>query len=258
MRRDSKLLDTYSDPKFVIQVGNYHGVVLIEYTPDKKYVTDIDLVLSGEDESFIYFFARMRFGESYTTVNSTFSYCDDKTIEVKKNLRAIPFYEVSEKLSSFMPINPEVFIDLVKDTLKEVYAIKDEFMFYQVSDKEIEKYYNQNVEKEELILYDVIKKYFYVCKSIFECLAQKSEKLIIDDYDFHEFPQILLSCFWIRELELYELLISEIPEALTNLHNLRSLSLKLKFLTKLPSSLHRLANLEVLKLERTSISELRC
>lgn len=253
---ETKVLDTYSDPKYVVQVGKYHGVILIEYTPDKKYELFIDLTLVKNDKFFVTFFAKMEYNETYTAAESKFGYNDEASAKAKYYFRNTPFFEVPEKFSSFMPIRPEMFIDLVKKTLKEVYNISDEFVYFIVPDKEIEKYYAQYKDEGELISYDTINDYFYVCKSLFYCFATKLQRLIIDDYNFQEFPQIILSCTWIKELELYELLISEIPEELTILNNLKILSFKLRFLTKLPSSLNRLTNLEGLKLERTSISEL--
>jgi Leucine-rich repeat (LRR) protein len=256
MRPENKILTTYSEPKYVVQVGNYHGVILIDYTPDKKYESYIDLTLMKDEKHFVTFFAKMKFNESYTAAESKFGYFDDFTAKVKQTVRNTPFYQVTDMLHSFMPIRPEVFIDLVKEHLREVHQIKDEFVCYQVSDKEIKKYYDQDVYEEELISYERIDDYFYVCKSIFNCRVNKSEKLIIDDYNLPDFPEALLNFPWLKELELYELIFSELPEEITNLHNLKSLSLKLKFLDKLPSSLHRLANLEILKLERTSLTEL--
>jgi Leucine-rich repeat (LRR) protein len=237
-------------------VGDYHGVILVEYTPDKKYESFIDLTLFKDDKFFVTFFAKIKFNETYTAADSKFGYNDETTSKAKHFFRDTPFFEIPEKFSSFMPIRTELFFDLVKKTLKAVYKIDEKLEYFVVSDKEIEKYYAQNKDEAELISYDAINNYFYVCKSIFNCMVNKSEELIIDDYNFQEFPQILFSCTWIKKLELYELLISEIPETLTNLHNLKILSLKLKFLTKLPSSLHRLTNLKGFKLERTSLTEL--
>ncbi len=256
MRPESRVLDTYSDPKYVVQVGDYHGVILIEYTSDKKYESVIDLTLFKNDKFFVTFFTKMKYNESYTIAESKFGYNDEASAKPKHYFRDTPFFEVPEKFSSFMLIRPEIFIDLVKKTLMEVYNISEEFVYFIVPDKEIEKYYAQYKDEEELISYKAINDYFYVCESLFHCFAKKLHRLIIDDYNFQEFPQIILSCTWIKKLELYELLISEIPEELTSLSNLKFLSLKLKFLTKLPSSLKRLANLEGFKLERTSIKEL--
>ena len=256
MRRDNKILESYSDPKYVVQVGDYHGVILIDYTADKKYETYIDLTLTKDDKHFVTFFAKMNYNESYTAAESKFGYFDDITARVKQTVRNTPFYQAAVMLESFMPIRPEVFIDLVKEHLEEVYDIKDELMIYQVPDKDIKKYYDQDAYEEELISYQSIDDYFYVCKSIFECRVNKSEKLIIDDYNLPDFPEILLTFSWLKELELYELIFSDIPEDFTRLKNLKSLSLKLKFLEKLPSTLQRLSELEKLKLERTSITEL--
>lgn len=256
MKPESRVLDTYSDPKFVVEVGDYHGVILVEYTPDKKYESSIDLTLFKDDKFFVTFLAKMKYNETYTIAESKFGYNDEVTAKAKHYFRNTPFFEVPEKFSSFMPIRTEMFFDLVKKTLKEVYNISDVFDYFVVPDKEIEKYYAQYKDESELISYDAINDYFYVCKSVFNCFARKSDRLIIDDSNFQEFPQILLSCTWIKKLDLYELLISEIPEELTNLNNLKLLALKLKFLTKLPSSLHRLTNLEGFKIEQTSIPEL--
>lgn len=256
MRPESRFLDTYSDPKYVVQVGDYHGVILIEYTPDKKYESFIDLTLFNDDKFFVTFFAKMKYNESYTVAESKFGYNDEATAKPKHYFRDTPFFEVPEKFSSFMPIRIEMFFDLVNKTLKEVYRINDELEYFIVPDKEIEKYYAQYKDEGDLISYDSINDYFYVCKSVFHCFKTKLHRLIIDDFNFQEFPQFILSCTWIRKLELYELLISEIPEELTSLSNLKFLSLNLKFLTKLPSSLHRLTNLEGLKLERTSLADL--
>lgn len=256
MRPETKVLATYSDPKYVVQVGDYHGVILIEYTPGKKYESFIDLTLFKDDKFFVTFFARMKFNESYTNAESIFGYNDEASAKAKHYFRNTPFFEVPEKFNSFMPIRPELFIDLVRKTLKEVYDINDELFYFVVPDKEIIEYYAQYKDEEELISYEVINDYFYVSKSLYECKVKKSEKLIIDDFNFPEFPKSLLTYSWLRELELYELIISDIPEEITNLQNLKSLSLKLKFLTKLPSSLQRLGNLESLKIDRTSITNL--
>jgi len=256
MRPESRVLDTYSDPKYVVQVANYHGVILIEYTPDKKYESFIDLTLFKDDKFFVTFFAKMKYNETYTIAESKFGYNDEASAKAKYYFRDIPFFEVPEKFSSFMPIRIEMFFDLVRNTLKEVYSIDDEFEYFIVPNKEIEKYYDQYKDEAELISYDAINNYFYVSKSVFNCFKTKSDRLIIDDFNFQEFPQFILICTWIKKLELYELLIGEIPEEFTKLNNLKFLSLKLKFLTKLPFSLHRLTNLEGFKLERTSITEL--
>lgn len=256
MRQENKVLDYYSEPKYVVQVGDYHGVILIDYTPDQKYENYIDLTLIKDDKQLVTFFAKMRYNDSFTAVESRFGYSDDFTARVKQTVRNTPFYQVNEVLDSFMPIRPEVFIDLVKEHLRDIYEIKDKFVCYQVPDKEINKYYSQDADEEELISYQSIDDYFYVCKSIFECRVNKSEKLMIDDYNFPDFPEILLTFTWLKEIELYELIFSDIPEDFTRLKNLKSLSLKLKFLDKLPSTLQRLTELEKLKLERTSITEL--
>lgn len=256
MRPESRVLDTYSDPKYVVQVGDYHGVILIEYTPDKKYESFIDLTLFKDNKFFATFFAKTKYNETYTIAESKFGYNDEASAKAKYYFRDTPFFEVPEKFSSFIPIRIEMFFDLVKNTLKEVYKIEEGVEYFVVPDKEVEKYYAQNKDEAELISYDAINEYFYVSKSIFSCIANKSEELIIDDFNFQVFPQFILRCTWIKKHELYELLISEIPEELTSLNNLKFLSFKLKFLTKLPSSLHRLTNLEGLKLERTSITEL--
>lgn len=256
MRQETRVLVNYSDPKYVVQVGVYHGVVLIEYTPDKNYESFIDLTLFKDDKFFVTFFAKMKYNESYTVVESKFGYNDEATAKPKHYFRDTPFFEVPEKFSSFMPIRIEMFFDLVMKTLKKIYEINDEFEYFIVPDKEIEKYYAQYKDEEELISYNAINDYFYVCKSVFNCFKTKLHRLIIDDFNFQDFPQFILSCNWIKKLELYELLISDIPEELTNLNNLKFVSFKLKFLTKLPSSLHRLTNLEGFKLERTSMTEL--
>lgn len=256
MRPESRVLDTYSAPKYVVQVGDYHGVILIDYTPDKKYESFIDLTLFKNDKFFVTFFAKMKYNEAYTIAESKFGYNDEASAKAKHYFRDTPFFEVPEKFSSFMPIRIEMFIDLVKKTLKEVYSINDEFEYFIVPDKEIEKYYAQYKDEGELISYEAINNYFYVSKSVFNCFKTKLHRLIVDDFNFQEFPRFVLSCAWIKKLELYELLISEIPEELTSLSNLKFLSFKLKFLTKLPSSLHRLNNLEVFKLERTGIADL--
>jgi len=65
MRPESRVLDTYGDPKYVVQVGEYHGVILIEYTPDKKYESFIDLTLFKDDKFFVTFFAKMKYNETY-------------------------------------------------------------------------------------------------------------------------------------------------------------------------------------------------
>lgn len=256
MRQETRVLENYSDPKYVVQVGDYHGVILIEYTTDKKYESFIDLTLFKDYKFFVTFFAKMKYNETFTIAESKFGYNDEASAKAKHYFRDTPFFEVPEKFSSFMPIRIEMFFDLVRKTLKEVYSIDDEFEYFIVPDKEIEKYYAQYKDEGELISYKAINDYFYVCKSVFHCFKTKIHRLIIDDFNFQEFPQLVLSCNWIKKLELYELLISEIPEELTMLNNLKFLSFKLKFLTKLPSSLHRLTNLEGLKLERTSITEL--
>ena len=136
----------------MVQVGDYHGVILIDYTPDKKYESYIDLTLIKDDKHFVTFFAKMNYNESYTAAESKFGYFDDITARVKQTVRNTPFYQVTEVLHSFMPIRPEVFIDLVKEHLQEVYEIKDEFICYQVPDKEIKKYYDQDAYEEELII----------------------------------------------------------------------------------------------------------
>ena len=235
---------------------DYHGIILIDYTPDNKYESYIDLTLMKDEKHFVTFFAKMKFNESYTAAESKFGYFDDFTAKVKQTVRNTPFYQVTEELHSFMPIRPEVFIDLVEEYLVDVYGIKDKFVCYQVPDKEIKKYYDQDAYEEELISYERIDDYFYICKSIFECRVNKSEKLVINDYNLPDFPQALLNFPWLKELELLELIFSDIPEEITNLKNLKSLSLKLKFLDTLPSSLQRLTNLEMLKLQRTSLGEL--
>ena len=256
MKKKYNVLEANSDPKYVVQVGDYHGVILIDYTQDRRYESYIDLTLIKDDKQFATFFAKMMYNESYTAAESKFGYFDDSTSRVKQIVRNTPFYEVTETLHSFMPIRPEVFIDLVKEFLKDVYGIKDNFICFQVPDNEIKEYYDQDAYEEELISYQRIDDYFYVCQSIFECRVNKLEKLIIDDYNLPDFPEILLTFIWLKELGLSHLIVSDIPEEFTLLKNLKSLSLRLKFLDKLPSSLQRLTKLERLKLVKTSITEI--
>ena len=144
----------------------------------------------------------------------------------------------------------------MRDTLINVYNIKDNIIHFTIPKKELEKYHSKNHFLNDKDSFQSLLNYFYVSKSVFDCMINKSEELIIDDYNFPEFPDILISFKWIKKLELYELLISEIPEELTSLVNIKFLSLKLKFLTKLPSSIFRLTNLEILKIEGTSITDL--
>lgn len=256
MNAKSKILNSYSKPKYVVRIGKLHGVMLIDYTVDEKYEKNIDLTLFKDEDFIVTFYAKMNFNNDYTAVESKFGYFDESNTKAKREVRNTPFYESADKLNSFMPIKIELFIDLVKDILINKYNIHNEFEYYQVPESEIKKYYNQDKNEEVLIGYNAFIQYFYVCDSIFECICNKAKKLIIDDYNFHEFPEIILSCDWIEELELYELLNSEIPEALTNLRNLKVLTLRLKFLTKLPASLHRLKKLEVLKIDNASITEI--
>ena len=124
MRAESRVLDTYSNPKYVVQVGDYHGVILIEYTPGKKYESFIDLTLFKDDKFFVTFFAKMKYNESYTIAESKFGYNDEASAKAKHYYRDTPFFEVPEKFSSFMPIRIEIFFDLVKKTLKEGSWIK--------------------------------------------------------------------------------------------------------------------------------------
>jgi len=177
----------------------------------------------------------MNFNSSFTEVESHYGYIDEVFKEKIKFYGTTPFFEVSEKLHSFSPITSGVFIELVKNTLLDVYKISVEFKVYEIPFKELETYYT-SIPSDEIILPNHSSiNHFYVSDSVFNCRLNKSEELVIDDYNFPEFPEILLSCTWIKKLELFELLISEIPEEITNLHNLKSLLLKLKFLTKLPS-----------------------
>lgn len=256
MRAENKILKDYSEPKYVVKVGKLHGIILIDYAENKKYEKNIDLTLFKDEEFFVTFYAKMSFNNNYTAVESKFGYFDESNSKVRKQVRNTPLYETADKLNSFMPIRIELFIDLVKDTLIDKYMIGDEFGYYQVSEKEIKKYYEQNKSEEKLIGYNSYNKYFYVCDSIFKCISKKDKRLIIDDYNFHEFPEIIFNCGWVEELELYELLISEIPESLTKLKNLKVLTLRLKFLTRLPASINRLKDLEILKVENTSLDEI--
>lgn len=256
MRPETKKLDSYSQPKYVVQVGDYHGVILIDYARNKNYESYIDLTLQKDGKFFVTFFAEMDYNENFTFVKSKFGYFDEASINPKYFIRNTPLYEIYEKFNSSMPIKIEIFFDLVRRTLREIYKITEELEYFVVPDIEIKKYYEQDKDEADLITYEKIIDYFYVSKSVFNCYANKSETLIIDDYNFQEFPQFMLSFNWVKKLELYELLISEIPEELTNLINLKCLSLKLKFLTKLPISLPRMENLEVLILERPALNEL--
>jgi len=56
MLKETKILYNHSSPKFVVQVGDYHGVILIKYTPDNKYESQIDLTLFRDDKLSIFFF----------------------------------------------------------------------------------------------------------------------------------------------------------------------------------------------------------
>jgi hypothetical protein len=59
MLKETKILDAYGKPKFVVQVGDFHGVILIKYTPDKIYESHIDLTLFRDNKIAINFFAKM-------------------------------------------------------------------------------------------------------------------------------------------------------------------------------------------------------
>lgn len=248
--------EVLNNPKIVIQVGDYHGLIFIEYADNDKYETDINLSLFAEQTEFIYFYARMNFNDLYTAVESVFGHYNESSRSVKKMLGHTPFYEVPERLSSPFPITLSIFMNLVRDALAEFYNVKGKIIHYNISQTDLDKYYSKPNRDDDVHSYESLLNYFYVSRSVFNCLANKNKDLIIDDYNFSEFPVIILSCTWIRKLELYDLILSEIPDEITNLSNLISLSLKLKFLEKLPASIFRLSKLEVLKIERTNISEL--
>ncbi|MCH8033583.1 MAG: leucine-rich repeat domain-containing protein [Bacteroidetes bacterium] len=244
--------------RMTINVGDFYGGIFIRYASNIKFEEGIELILLDKknEKKRLTFFAKMRFNSSFTQVESNYGYIDEMFKENIKFYGATPFFEVSEKLYSFSPITQGVFIELVKHTLKDVCNISGEFKVYEIPFKEVESYYSSKPSDEIIVSDSPTINHFYISDSVFNCLVNKSEELVIDDYNFPEFPEILLSCTWIKKLELFELLISEIPEELTNLHNLKSLTLKLKYLTKLPSSIHRLTNLEVLRIENTGVTEL--
>jgi Leucine-rich repeat (LRR) protein len=243
------------NPKVVIQVGNYHGLIFIDYSEDGKYEDRIILNLFSENKDDLCFYAIMNFNNS-KNVESIYGHYSLSSRSVKKMIGHIPFYELADKLETFMPISLSVFMELVRDTLKNNYSIEGKIAHYNISVKLLEQYYAKPDRTEDLYSFESLLDYFYVSKSVFNCMVNKSEELIIDDYNFTEFPEIILSFVWVKKLELYELLISDIPDELTSLIQLTSLSIKLKFLKRLPQSISRLNNLEVLKIERTSISEL--
>lgn len=253
-----KRKDIHSIIRMVVNVGDFYGGIFIRYSSNIKFEESIELMLLDKknEKKRLTFFAQMNFNSSFTEVESHYGYIDEMFKENIKFYGTTPFFEVSEKLHSFSPITSIVFIELVKNTLQDVYNISGEFKVYEIPFKELETYYSVKPSDEIIVSNSPAINHFYVSDSVFNCCVNKSEALIIDDYNFPEFPEILLGCTWIKKLELFELLISEIPEELTNLQNLTSLSLKLKFLTKLPSSIQRLSNLEVLKLENTGITEL--
>ena len=237
----------------ILETDDYHGVISMIYSPSGKYEELIMLTLFCETREPIWFYAEMSFNDTYTEVDSVFGYRIGSSKEIKKIVDETALFEVSEKLESNQPITLPVFIDLVSDILIEIYGIRGKVILFNIPQNQIEKYYERN---NKLYSDEAFSDYFYASKSVFHCMLNKSEELVIDDYNSAEFPEMILSFSWLKKLELYELLISEIPEKLTNLGNLISLTLKLKFLTKLPSSIFRLKNLEVLKIERTGISEL--
>ena len=240
----------------LIEIGEYYGAISTEYTDNGKYEELIMLSLYNEKKLPILFYADMAFNETYTEVESKFGYREGEQREVKLNIENIAFYEIFDKYESNQPITLPVFIDLVLATLKEKFFIDGKLRYINIPYTEVERYFTGRRQIKYGNCDQKFLDYFYVSKSVFDCRLNKSEELIIDDYNSTEFPEVILGFTWLKKLELYELLISEIPEELTNLKNLKSLSIKLKFLTKLPSSLFRLKNLEVLKLEQTGISEL--
>lgn len=243
------------NPKVVIQVGNYHGLIFIDYTEDGKYEDRITLNLFSESKDDLCFYAIMNFNNS-NNVESIYGHYSLSSRSVKNMIGHIPFYELADKLETFMPISLSVFMELVRDTLKHIYSIEGKIVHYNISVKLLEQYYAKPDRTEDLYSFESLLDYFYVSKSVFNCMVNKSEELIIDDYNFTEFPEIILSFVWVKKLELYESLISDIPDELTSLIQLTSLSIKLKFLKRFSHSISRLNNLEVLKIERTSISEL--
>ena len=253
-----KRKNIHSIIRMVVSVGDFYGGVFIRYSANLKFEENIELILLDKKngKKQLTLFAKMIFNSTFTEVESQYGYIDEIAKDKIKFYGITPFFEVSEKLYSFAPITQGIFIELVKNTLQDVYNISGELKVFEIPFEELGSYYS-NQSTDEILGSDTPTiNHFYICDSIFNCRVNKSEELIIDDYNFPEFPEVLLSCSWLKKLELFELLISEIPEGLTNLRNLQSLSLKLKFLRKLPSSLHRLTNLEVLKLDSPEISEL--
>ncbi len=244
--------------RMIVNVGDFYGGIFIHYASNINYEKSIELILLNKEsmKQSITFFARMKFNSSYTEVESHYGYYDEIFKEKIKFYGSNPFFEVSEKLHSYSPITPGVFIELIKNTLNDVYNISSEFKVYEIPFKELETYYLTQESAEIFGSDSFAVNHFYVSDSVFNCCVNKSAELVIDDYNFSEFPIVLLNFHWLKKLELFKLLISEIPEQITNLRNLTSLSLNSLFIDELPTTLSRLSNLKILKIERTSITEL--
>lgn len=241
--------------RMIVNVGDFYGGIFICYASNINYEKSIELILLNKEsmKESITFFAEMKFNSSYTEVESHYGYFDEIFKKKIKFYGTNPFFEVSEKLRGYSPITPGVFIELVKNTLNDVYNISSEFKVYEIPFKELETYYLTQESAEILGSNPFTVNHFYVGDSVFNCCVNKSEELILEDYNFPEFPIVLLNFHWLKKLELFNLLISEIPEQITNLRNLTSLSLNSIFIDELPTTLSRLTNLEILKLEHTQM-----
>lgn len=243
-------------PKYVIQIGEFHGVLCLYYTSYQKHYSSFNLTLFRGHKQELSFFAETNYDQTHEIIESSFGYRDETVPKPIEFIHDTPFYEVSNKFSSYMPIKLDTFIELVKKTLSKVFNVTDEFIYYQITNEHLKEYYNKHDNELQKYINMFLDEYFYVSKSIFNCIAKKSEELIIDDCYFHEIPPILLTCTWVKKLEFANTLISVIPEEMTKLHNLESLSFRLKLLKELPRSIDKLQNLEVLKIIETEINKL--
>lgn len=242
-----------ANPKVIIRYGDYNGFLFIEYTPDGKYEQSITLDLVNDKKNSISFYTIMLFDDEYTGVESTYGYSESRDKEYSKMIDGIPFYEQTDKYFTHRPITVSVFIELVREALVNNFNLQEKLVHINITQKDRDVYYSQKNLNDNCTFFESLQKYFYGSKSIFNCWANKANELVLDDYDYFEFPLNVLNFSWLEKLELYELLISDIPQEISRLKNLTSLSLKLSFLKELPGAICTLPKLEVLKLERTSM-----
>ena len=111
LKRENKIEINFN-PKVVVQIGDYSGLILTEYSENGKYETLISLVIVCESKESICFYADMNYEENYTIVKSFFGHLFVSAQKVKKIIGNIPFEEVSDKLETFLPINLQFLLTL--------------------------------------------------------------------------------------------------------------------------------------------------